>query len=207
MQRKQAHEQYQDEVRDLNEKDKVEEEQDQITQQKQSRYDTFKEAGMELFDPEEPSFLTNVVRDDAELRKLIVYANLKDTVDEYCARFAESVPAFTTAMMDLHRLKQKEKATFNSAVKRVIDANTKQCLDMLKNYEKNKKTLLRTIRAVSSVERKTKLEDLRKENQVLYDQFMEIEMNLFEQLEEFTKEYETKLAEVSLGVNEKLHGL
>ena len=71
-----------DDIRELLEQDRVEEEREAVESQNRQRIAILEESGLEHLDPERPSLLELILDGDQELKKLIAFTDLKEAVEE-----------------------------------------------------------------------------------------------------------------------------
>jgi hypothetical protein len=115
---------------------------------------------------------------------------------------------FITQMLDNHQAKKKEIEQYRIACDKIQSNHDQKCLKFIEEYNSfSKKTMKEARSQESHSEANKKLDLIKKAAAVLYDQLMDVEMLLVEQFEEFIRDFEAKMGELTSVNLDTIHNL
>eukprot|EP01116_Phalansterium_solitarium_P021291 TRINITY_DN655_c0_g1_i3.p1 TRINITY_DN655_c0_g1~~TRINITY_DN655_c0_g1_i3.p1 ORF type:complete len:523 (-),score=266.82 TRINITY_DN655_c0_g1_i3:406-1974(-) len=189
----QAREQYQEELRELIEKETAEEAQERVEEQRRLRLEQLKLANLQTAD----TLFDDMIREDKDFSRFRVLELVNQPFAEYEARFKDVVNVLLSEMQEKHTVKIAEHAEFRAAVMRIRNSSEAKCLKLIEEHESKRKRTLREVRASLPAARTSLLAGLKTDIEVLYDTLMDWEIELNEQFEEFMKQFDQKLSELT----------
>eukprot|EP00002_Diphylleia_rotans_P004670 TRINITY_DN1355_c1_g1_i2.p1 TRINITY_DN1355_c1_g1~~TRINITY_DN1355_c1_g1_i2.p1 ORF type:complete len:474 (-),score=143.46 TRINITY_DN1355_c1_g1_i2:789-2210(-) len=192
-----AREQYQEELLELKEKEAIEDQRMEEEKQRQEMLVSIRKANIDGV----VNLYHDLFMEDKEFAKLLSVAALAEPMNRYRESVELLTEDFKRSILEHFDKKTSETSLFNSALQEARDATEKEAFDLIERLTSRKKRVIRDLKGQDAdVEA---LRSLRRENDDLSDQLMELEMHQVEQFEEVIKEFERLMSEI-LGSNIEL---
>lgn len=176
---------------DLEEKEKIRAQQEKEKAKDLERQALLAEAniaGMEMF-------FDTIMEEDAESKQIMKLPGSVKTIAAYRAKFEAQTSAFVAAVLETHSEKNEEKSLFLSVRENLLQENENKSIEFIQQFEARKKVAFRAYKdsIAAGVQKLQILEDLKVDVEALYDELMDLEMLLVEQvgdiIDEFAENY------------------
>ncbi|PRP84174.1 leucine rich repeat containing 48 [Planoprotostelium fungivorum] len=190
-----AREQYQEDLQVIQAKEKEADEKEDAKRTKIARLSLLRGANLQDFD----TFFEDLISEDAEYMKVAPLRALNDVLSEYKERFQEATNNFVVHMLEHHDLRIQERGQFDLVCQKVQKLNDDKALALFDEFGAKKKKVFKELKGekLARSEAIAKLEELKTSTSLFYDQLMDQETNIVEQIEEFIREFETRLSELT----------
>eukprot|EP00163_Fabomonas_tropica_P010984 TRINITY_DN213_c0_g3_i1.p1 TRINITY_DN213_c0_g3~~TRINITY_DN213_c0_g3_i1.p1 ORF type:complete len:578 (+),score=178.29 TRINITY_DN213_c0_g3_i1:63-1736(+) len=182
-----AKEQYQDELLELEEREKVEDAQAEEAEKLAARRAVLKKANMEGID----TLLDDVLAEDPEMPRLTLIEVLTEALPEFRQRLDAITEPYIERMLVFDQERHAERKLFYDVLVKSKNKNEEESRKLLAAFESQKKHCLNLLKTEKNTELiEEKFWELHKAVQVLYDDMMELELVQVDINEDLIKEFE-----------------
>eukprot|EP00164_Ancoracysta_twista_P007462 GFYU01010596.1.p1 GENE.GFYU01010596.1~~GFYU01010596.1.p1 ORF type:complete len:540 (-),score=218.72 GFYU01010596.1:64-1683(-) len=141
------------------------------------------------------SMFDDMMKEDVEMPKFSSLACVDGPVQEYQAKFVETVEPVKDFILEQMARKQGEEAAFRKAVGEVKKRNDVESMNLISQFELFKKQVLANAKQ-NEYNNQEMYASLKEAIQVLNDSLMELELNQVDTFEEMNLEFEKQYGEI-----------
>lgn len=150
-------------------------------------------------------FFDNMTDDDNEAKQIRNLPNAPSAIKQYKEKFEAPVSLFVESILATHAEKKDEKQLFEGVLVKLLEENEKESIGKIHAFEAIKKRAFKAYKNATSKDQQPKfLQDLRKEVQKLYDDLMDTEMILVEQLNDIIEEFRERYSQFVAANSQKI---
>jgi len=145
-------------------------------------------------------FFDTLMEEDDQTKTIMKLPGSANIIANYRLKWEEATTVFTAGVLELHVLKQDEETLFMGVLEKLLVENEQQSIVLIQAFEAGKKVAFKKYKetVANGAQEPAFLENLKETVNVLYDELMNLEMLLVEQLndilEEFAESYQEFVA-------------